>query len=263
MYDVLIIGAGLSGLVAARTLFQAGMEIALLEARDRPGGKILPRNLAGGRGPFDLGPTWFWPDQVRVQQLANELKFLLIAATFIFETVLPVEIYTAMRKTQTWMGQAMKVVLVYDRSFWRDQGLSGLAISYSGPVQQWHDACSLAGSVAGLFGWIGSQSYSRRLPAADRKKAVIEQAVRIFGAEAGQPLDYAEQNWANENRTHHVPGQIVAEVESPAYGHPLLQPAQWKDRLFWTGSEVSPVSGGFLEGAIYMGQQMARRILQL
>jgi monoamine oxidase len=202
-------------------------------------------------------------DLIRARRVVVALPPRLIAHTLIFDPVLLVDTYITMRKTQTWMGQAMKVALVYNHSFWRDQGLSGLAISYSGPVQQWHDATPLTGSVAGLFGWISNQSFSRRLPAADRKQAVIEQAVRIFGPKAGEPLDYAEQNWANESRTHHIPGQIVAEVDSPAYGHRFLQPAQWDGTLYWAGTEVSPVGGGFLEGAIYMGQQVAHRILQL
>ena len=200
-------------------------------------------------------------DLIQARRVVVALPPRLIAHTLIFEPVLPADIHLTMRKTQTWMGQAMKVALVYKHAFWRDQGLSGLAMSYSGPVQQWHDAAPLAGNVVGLFGWISNQSYSRRLPAADREKAVIDQAVRIFGTEAGEPLDYAEQNWANETRTHHTPGQIVAEAESPAYGHRLLQPAQWDSRLYWAGTEVSPVGGGFLEGAIYRGQQVAHHIL--
>lgn len=53
---VLIIGGGLAGLVAARTLHRAGVAFQLIEARDRLGGRIL--TVDG----FDLGPSWFWPD---------------------------------------------------------------------------------------------------------------------------------------------------------------------------------------------------------
>lgn len=61
--QVAIIGAGLAGLNAARLLHSAGVDFMLLEARDRPGGRILSVDEAGqsGEDGFDLGPSWFWP----------------------------------------------------------------------------------------------------------------------------------------------------------------------------------------------------------
>ena len=60
--QVLVIGGGLSGLTAARALHRAGIGVQLIEARDRLGGRILSVDASGiGSGPFDLGPSWFWP----------------------------------------------------------------------------------------------------------------------------------------------------------------------------------------------------------
>jgi monoamine oxidase len=59
---VLVIGGGLSGLTAARALHRAGIGFQLIEVRDRLGGRILSVDATGiGVGPFDLGPSWFWP----------------------------------------------------------------------------------------------------------------------------------------------------------------------------------------------------------
>lgn len=58
MFDVLVVGAGLSGLQAAQSAQQAGLSVAVIEARERIGGKIWSVPLASGRGFADLGGAW-------------------------------------------------------------------------------------------------------------------------------------------------------------------------------------------------------------
>jgi len=50
-YDVIIVGAGAAGLAAGARLAQSGKRVALLEARDRIGGRIFTRHLPGEEGP--------------------------------------------------------------------------------------------------------------------------------------------------------------------------------------------------------------------
>jgi monoamine oxidase len=49
MRDVLVLGAGLAGLAAARDLAAAGADVELLEARERPGGRVEQAVLGDGR----------------------------------------------------------------------------------------------------------------------------------------------------------------------------------------------------------------------
>ncbi len=70
-HDVIVIGAGLSGLMAARRLEEAGRSVLVLEARDRVGGRTLTRTLDGK--PVDLGGQWVGPTQDHVLALAREL----------------------------------------------------------------------------------------------------------------------------------------------------------------------------------------------
>src|SRR3954467_10352770 len=55
MNDVIIIGAGASGLAAASELLRAGRSVLVLEARDRVGGRCWTRRMAGLEIPVELG----------------------------------------------------------------------------------------------------------------------------------------------------------------------------------------------------------------
>jgi monoamine oxidase len=69
--DVVVVGAGLAGLYAARELAAHGKQVVVLEARDRVGGRTLGHALQGDT--IDLGAQWIGPTQRRVLALAREL----------------------------------------------------------------------------------------------------------------------------------------------------------------------------------------------
>ncbi|MGI8863813.1 MAG: flavin monoamine oxidase family protein [Solirubrobacteraceae bacterium] len=72
--DVVVVGAGLSGLTAARAIRAAGKSVVVLEARNRVGGRCLSRPIgAGATDVANMGATFVGPTQRRVLALMSEL----------------------------------------------------------------------------------------------------------------------------------------------------------------------------------------------
>ena len=68
---VIVVGAGLAGLSAARRLVASGREVVVLEARDRVGGRVRGGELAGH--PVEVGGTWLGEGHAMMYALVEEL----------------------------------------------------------------------------------------------------------------------------------------------------------------------------------------------
>ena len=69
--DVVVVGAGLAGLTAARELTTAGVDVVVVEARGRVGGRVETQTVDGLT--LDLGGTWIGPTQDLIADLAADL----------------------------------------------------------------------------------------------------------------------------------------------------------------------------------------------
>ena len=84
--DVIILGAGAGGLAAARRLTQRGRSVALIEARDRIGGRLLTMRPAGVAIPIEMGATFVHgrpPETVELARAAGVTLYELSGQTLL------------------------------------------------------------------------------------------------------------------------------------------------------------------------------------
>jgi monoamine oxidase len=70
--SVVVIGAGLAGLSAARALRARGVDVLVVESRDRVGGRTLNHSIGAGK-VVEVGGQWVGPGQNRILSLIDEL----------------------------------------------------------------------------------------------------------------------------------------------------------------------------------------------
>ncbi|WP_404353638.1 flavin monoamine oxidase family protein [Exiguobacterium aurantiacum] len=160
--------------------------------------------------------------------------------------------------TPTWMAGQAKVLAVYDRPFWRDNGLSGQGMSWAGVLQEIHDA-SQPGGLAALFGFFRLSATERSVFDQDElNRRVIDQLVRLFGEEARQPRDVLYVDWSSDRHT------ATVRDEEPLTDFPVYQPIAldppWEGRLSLAGTETDSLFGGHIEGALRAAERVVEHL---
>jgi monoamine oxidase len=158
------------------------------------------------------------------------------------------------------MGTVLKVQCIYPAPFWRDAGLTGQASSDSGAVRVTFDNSPPDGSRGVLLGFVEGDEgriLGQRSPH-ERRGAALECFVRYFGTQAGQPLDYVEQSWAEEEYTRGCYAGYMPPGVWTMYGTALRAPI---GRIHWSGTETATTWNGYMEGAVQSGERVAAEIL--
>ena len=178
--------------------------------------------------------------------------------TIRFSPDLPSNVKQIAGETQTWMEESIKVGVIYDKPFWRQNHQSGTLFSNVGPMTELYDHCNQEVSAFALCGFLHSNF--RSLTPEERKRRVIQQLTSSFGREASEALDYVELDWSIEAHTSGPLSRPLFPHQNN--GHEIFQNSLCEDRLYFAGTEVSPHHGGYMEGAVYNSMQVFAKILR-
>jgi monoamine oxidase len=157
-------------------------------------------------------------------------------------------------------GTLRKVEAIYGKPFWRDDGLTGQAVSDTRPAQITFDNSPPDGRPGVMFGFVGGDALAdfRKLSASERRKRVLTNFSDYFGDKALRPNDYFEHDWTTS------PWSLGCPVGSPkpgalvAHGSAIREPA---DRIHWAGTETSTYWNGYMDGAVRSGERAATEVL--
>jgi monoamine oxidase len=173
----------------------------------------------------------------------------VVADTIAFDPPLSAEQLRAMRDIPTWMAGHAKVIVVYDRPFWREAGFSGDVISRRGPLAEVHDASPFDNSQGALFGFVGLPAEVRRAPQCDLRQLAVAQLAAMFGPCAAEVRDVIIADWATDSLTA-TPADLESGGAHPDFGLPEALSGLWDGRLILGSSETAYQFGGLLEGAL-------------
>ncbi len=182
----------------------------------------------------------------------------LIATRISFTPELPSEVNNAMNKTHTWMSNAIKVGLTFKTPFWREKNFSGMVIGQVGAVTELYDHNDDVNSHFALMGFVNEGL--RDVSEENRKQRILDYLSKYLGAEVLDYLTYQEKDWSQDKHTSCE--TIKSIYMSPSYGNPVFAKSYMNGRLRLSGAETSAIHGGYMDGAIYSGINVAEKFME-
>ncbi|HWA55305.1 MAG TPA: flavin monoamine oxidase family protein [Solirubrobacterales bacterium] len=157
-------------------------------------------------------------------------------------------------------GTVIKTMAIYERPFWREEGLSGQAATDGGPARVVFDNSPPDGSPGVLLGFLEgrlARQWGAR-DAGERREAILAGHARLFGPEAALPERFIERVWAEEEWTRGCYGCLMTTGGWTEYGSALRAPV---GPLHWAGAETATVWNGYMDGAVQSGERAAAEAL--
>jgi monoamine oxidase len=158
------------------------------------------------------------------------------------------------------LGAGTKAVAVFERPWWREQGLSGLALADRGPVQLVVDespANASHGVLSALVTGYAAREIGQLAPD-ERRRAVLGSTARLLGLNELVPTAYRDFCWDVDPWSRGMPTAHMGPGAMTSLGPVLREPA---GRIHWAGTETATAWTGFMEGAVEAGERVASEVL--
>ena len=158
------------------------------------------------------------------------------------------------------MGFVIKVHAVYDRPFWREQGLSGTAFSPYEITHEAYDNTNHGDERGTLVGFVSDQRADDvfRLSAEERREAILESLSHYYGPEAKNPVVYYESDWGSEEWTR---GAYAASFDMGGLHRYGADAREAVGPISFACSDLAGAGYQHVDGAIRMGRLVASQIL--
>jgi monoamine oxidase len=174
-----------------------------------------------------------------------------------WQPALPAE-HDSLRRRMA-IGTLAKCEAVYREPFWRQDGLSGIALVLDGTAREIFDNTPPSGKPGVLLAFVGGHSWRQWQGRSDaeRKQAVLADFARAFGEPALNPIDYFEQDWTRERWSRGCPVSALGTGVTTDFLPALKKPF---GLVHWAGTETSDFWNGYMEGAVRSGERAAGEI---
>jgi monoamine oxidase len=159
------------------------------------------------------------------------------------------------------MAASVKFHAVYQRPFWRDQGLNGRAMSATEAVALTYDNSPDDTSGRGVLVGLVVADQARRLSGLDpagREREILASLGRLLGARAAAPDAIVIQDWQQEEWTQGCYAAFFPPGGWTSYGSAFRAPC---GRIHWAGTETTGEWNGYMEGALRSGKRAAAEML--
>lgn len=157
-------------------------------------------------------------------------------------------------------GSVVKFHVVYDRPWWRDEGLSGTVLAPGEAIGVTFDGTppdGTPGIITGFFEGPAAVAAGQR-SATERRDQVLDVLARAWGERARQVRDYLDRDWSAEPFTRGCYGAHLPPGAWTVYGPALRAPV---GRIHWAGTETAERWTGYIDGAIDSGERVAAEVL--
>jgi monoamine oxidase len=159
------------------------------------------------------------------------------------------------------MGSVIKINVVYETPFWREQGLSGQANSDVRALNTVYDNTPYGGSPGVLLGFLEGRHAltGAALSPDERRKLVLDDLAAYFGPQAYDAVDFLEQDWCAEEWSGGCYGAFATPGTLTRYGSSLRTVI---GPIHFAGTETATRWAGYIDGAVESGHRVAIEIIE-